>query len=152
MNQTLESLSAIMEETTDGMMGYAQILIDQYHGLMDGMADDMDALKAAVQSDMGNVKEITSQATAALDTIEQILSSYRADALPEISSVEDLQNFLTQMENDFHTLEDQFDTLLNRPMAWREPSTPPGRRRRHLWITCPSSSTTPAGWRPLRPC
>lgn len=44
---------------------------------MDGMADDMDALKAAVQSDMGNVKEITSQATAALDTIEQILSSYR---------------------------------------------------------------------------
>ena len=53
-----------MEETTDGMMGYAQILIDQYHGLMDGMADDMDALKAAVQSDMGNVKEITSQATA----------------------------------------------------------------------------------------
>ena len=113
MNQTLESLSPIMEETTDGMMGYAQILIDQYHGLMDGMADDMDALKAAVQSDMGNVKEITSQATAALDTIEQILSSYRADALPEISSVEDLQNFLTQMENDFHTLEDQFDTLLN---------------------------------------
>ena len=113
MNQTLESLSPIMEETTDGMMGYAQILIDQYHGLMDGMADDMDALKAAVQSDTDSLQGVSDQITAALDTIQDILFSYNADSLPDITSQEELEAFLNQLETDFQTMEDQFDVILD---------------------------------------
>ena len=100
-------------------------------------------LKAAVQSDMGNVKEITSQATAALDTIEQILSSYRADALQRSPAWRICQNFLTQMEDDFHTLEDQFDTLLNQTDGLEGTFDATGESAGgHLWIACPSSSTT----------
>lgn len=63
--------------------------------------------------------------------------------------MEDLQNFLTQMENDFHTLEDQFDTLLNQTDGLEGTFDATGESAEAFVDHLSSSSTTPPGWRSI---
>lgn len=113
LNQTMQGLSPVVNDTSSDLKYYVQTLVDQYHALLEGISDDVDHLADTIQMDVDTLKGHTDRISSAMRAIKEILASYDRDSLPDLSDSAAREQFFQKMESDFQQLQGHFDTIIN---------------------------------------